>query len=91
MIDRTISHHPALRKLTEGGGGGHQAHCAHADRSLGVPVPPPEESFGLSGSAVFVQEAKALDRWNHPNVVTIRDFDRSADVDSEVVFGPGAA
>jgi len=81
MIGSTISHYTIEALLGQGGMGTvYLARDTWLGRTVAIKVL--SSSAGdESGSARMLREAKAASSLNHPNIVTIHEFDRSGDLD----------
>ncbi len=91
LIGRELSHYRIVEKIGEGGMGevflAHDSHLGHGVALKVLPSGIDEHSRQL-----FRKEAHALSRLNHPNIVTVLDFDTQEDVDFLVMeYVPGEA
>jgi len=91
LIDSELGHYRIVEKIGEGGMGqvflAHDRHLAH-DVALKV-LPPGTDA---QSRHLFRREARALSKLNHPNIVTVLDFDTQDNVDFLVMeYVPGLA
>jgi eukaryotic-like serine/threonine-protein kinase len=91
LIDCELGHYRIVEKIGEGGMGEvFLAHDRHLGHDVALKVLPPgtdDRSRGL-----FRKEAHALSRLNHPNIVTVLDFDTQDNIDFLVMeYVPGLA
>ncbi len=91
MIDCHLGHYHVLEKIGEGGMGevflAHDEHLGH-DVALKVLSPETDEH----SRHLFRKEAHALSGLNHPNIVTVFDFDTQENLDFLVMeYVPGLA
>src|SRR5512137_2998284 len=81
MIGRIISHYQIIDKLGQGGMGEvYKARDLSLGRDVAIKVLPPDFAQDSERLGRFEREAKALARLAHPNILTIFDFGRDADV-----------
>ena len=80
MIGRTLGPYRVLEKLGAGGMGDvYKGHDSRLDRIVALKVLPPELTTS-DRMQRFEQEARAASTLNHPNILTIHDVGRDADV-----------
>ena len=80
MTGRTLGPYRVLEKLGAGGMGEvYRAHDTRLDRVVALKVLPPELATS-DRMQRFEQEARAASTLNHPNILTIHDVGREADV-----------
>lgn len=91
LIGRELGHYRIVEKIGEGGMGevflAHDEHLGHGVALKILPSGTDDHSRHL-----FRKEAHALSKLNHPNIVTVLDFDRQEDLDFLVMeYVPGQA
>ncbi len=91
LIGCELGHYRIVEKIGEGGMGevflAHDAHLGHAVALKVLPYDTSEHSRKL-----FRKEAHALSKLNHPNIVTVLDFDTQQNLDFLVMeYVPGQA
>jgi eukaryotic-like serine/threonine-protein kinase len=91
MIDCHLGHYHVLEKIGEGGMGEvFLAHDEHLGHDVALKVLPPETDD--HSRHLFRKEAHALSGLNHPNIVTVLDFDTQENLDFLVMeYVPGLA
>jgi len=91
LINRELSHYRVVEKIGEGGMGEvYLAHDLHLGNNVALKVLAPGRDE--DSRKAFRKEAKALSRLNHPNIVTVIDFDTQDDLDFLVMeYIPGVA
>ena len=91
LINRELSHYRVIEKIGEGGMGEvYLAHDLHLGNNVALKVLAPGRDE--DSRKAFRKEAKALSRLNHPNIVTVLDFDTQDDLDFLVMeYIPGLA
>lgn len=91
MIDCHLGHYHVLEKIGEGGMGEvFLAHDEHLRHDVALKVLPPETDE--TNRHLFRKEAHALSKLNHPNIVTVFDFDTQENLDFLVMeYVPGLA
>jgi serine/threonine protein kinase/Tfp pilus assembly protein PilF len=91
LIDCELGHYRIVEKIGEGGMGEvFLARDQHLGHNVALKVLPPGTDD--RGRQLFRKEAKALSRLNHPNIVTVLDFDTQDGVDFLVMeYVPGLA
>lgn len=81
LVGRTLGHYRILSKIGQGGMGVvYRAHDERLDRDVAVKVLPEEVAADPSRLARFANEAQAVARLDHPNVLAIHDFGREEGV-----------
>jgi len=91
LIGRELGHYRIVEKIGEGGMGevflAHDQHLGHGVALKVLPSGTDDHS-----RRIFRKEAHALSKLNHPNIVTVLDFDRQGDLDFLVMeYVPGQA
>jgi len=91
LIDCELGHYRVIEKVGEGGMGEvFLARDEHLGHNVALKVLPPGTDD--RGRQLFRKEAKALSKLNHPNIVTVLDFDTQDNVDFLVMeYVPGLA
>jgi len=91
LINRELGHYRVVEKIGEGGMGEvYLAHDLHLGNNVALKVLAPGRDE--DSRKAFRKEAKALSRLNHPNIVTVLDFDTQDDLDFLVMeYIPGLA
>ena len=91
LINRELGHYRVIEKIGEGGMGEvYLAHDLHLGNNVALKVLAPGRDE--DGRKAFRKEAKALSRLNHPNIVTVLDFDTQDGLDFLVMeYIPGLA
>jgi len=91
LIGCELGHYRVIEKVGEGGMGEvFLARDEHLGHNVALKVLPPGTDD--RGRQLFRKEAKALSKLNHPNIVTVIDFDTQDNVDFLVMeYVPGLA
>lgn len=91
LIERELGHYRIVEKIGEGGMGAvFLAHDQHLGHNVALKVLPPGTDDKTRH--LFRKEARALSKLNHPNIVTVLDFDTQDNVDFLVMeYVPGLA
>lgn len=91
LIDCQLGHYRVVEKIGEGGMGEvFRARDEHLGHEVALKVLPPETDD--RSRHLFRKEAHALSKLNHPNIVTVLDFDTQGDLDFLVMeYVPGLA
>ncbi|MGA2856413.1 MAG: protein kinase [Candidatus Sulfotelmatobacter sp.] len=91
LIGSELGHYRVIEKVGEGGMGEvFLARDEHLGHNVALKVLPPGTDD--RGRQLFRKEAKALSKLNHPNIVTVIDFDTQDNVDFLVMeYVPGLA
>ncbi len=86
-----LGHYRIVEKIGEGGMGEvFLAHDEHLGNNVALKVLPPDTDENRRG--LFRKEAHALSKLNHPNIVTVLDFDTQQNLDFLVMeYVPGQA
>jgi formylglycine-generating enzyme required for sulfatase activity/dienelactone hydrolase len=81
MIGRTLSHYLIEDRLGKGGMGEvYLARDLRLERPVAIKILPAYVEKDSEGERRFVTEAKAASALNHPNIVTVHDFDRDGEI-----------
>lgn len=81
MIGRTLSHYLIEARLGKGGMGEvYLARDLRLERQVAIKILPAYVDPDSEGERRFVTEAKAASALNHPNIVTVHDFDRDGEI-----------
>ncbi|HEV2470797.1 MAG TPA: protein kinase [Candidatus Sulfotelmatobacter sp.] len=91
LIGCELGHYRIVERIGAGGMGEvFLAHDEHLGHNVALKVLPPETND--RSRELFRKEAHALSRLNHPNIVTVLDFDTQEDLDFLVMeYVPGQA
>jgi len=91
LIGRALSHYRIVEKIGEGGMGQvFLAHDEHLGHGVALKVLP--DSTDDRSRQLFRKEAHALSKLNHPNIVTVLDFDTQENLEFLVMeYVPGQA
>src|SRR4051794_38495285 len=77
---RTIGRYQVVRRLGQGGFGRvYLARDDDLDREVAIKVPNPERVAGPEDITVYLAEARALAKLDHPNIVPVYDMGRTDD------------
>ena len=75
LIGRTLGHYCVVEKIGEGGMGEvYRAHDERLDRDVAVKVLPAEVAQTPDRLDRFEREARAIAKFDHPNILAIHDF-----------------
>ncbi|MBZ5680543.1 MAG: protein kinase [Acidobacteriia bacterium] len=76
LVDCELGHYRIVEKIGEGGMGEvFRARDQHLGRDVALKVLPPGTFTDDHARRLFRKEADALSKLNHPNIVTVHDFD----------------
>ena len=91
LLGRELGRYRVVEKIGEGGMGEvFLAHDQHLGHNVALKVLPPDTDE--HSRQLFRKEAKALSKLNHPNIVTVLDFDTLDNLDFLVMeYVPGLA
>jgi len=82
LVDCELGHYRIVEKIGEGGMGEvFRARDAHLGRDVALKVLPPGTFTNDHARRLFRKEADALSKLNHPNIVTVHDFDTQENLD----------
>jgi non-specific serine/threonine protein kinase len=88
MIGKTISHYKILEKLGGGGMGVvYKALDTKLDRTVALKFLPPHLLADKEVEQRFISEAKAASSFDHPNICTIHDINKTEDDQFYIVMG----
>ncbi|MFB3057558.1 MAG: protein kinase, partial [Ignavibacteriaceae bacterium] len=88
MIGKTISHYKILEKLGGGGMGVvYKAQDTKLDRTVALKFLPPHLHLDEEAEKRFISEAKAASSFDHPNICTIHDINKTEDDQFYIVMG----
>jgi serine/threonine-protein kinase len=81
LIGRTLGHYRIVDKIGAGGMGEvYRAHDERLDRDVAIKVLPEEVAKDPDRLARFEREARAIAKLDHPNILSIHDFDNEGGV-----------
>ena len=88
MIGKTILHYEILEKLGGGGMGVvYKAQDTKLDRIVALKFLPPHLLADKESEKRFISEAKAASSFDHPNICTIHDINKTEDNQFYIVMG----
>ncbi len=88
MIGKTILHYKILEKLGGGGMGVvYKAEDTKLDRIVALKFLPPHLLANKESEQRFISEAKAASSFDHPNICTIHDINKTEDGQFYIVMG----
>jgi serine/threonine-protein kinase len=88
MIGETISHYKILEKLGGGGMGVvYKAKDTNLDRTVALKFLPSHMLADKEAEQRFISEAKAASSFDHPNICTIYDINKTEDDQFYIVMG----
>jgi len=82
LVDCELGHYRIVEKIGEGGMGEvFRARDQHLGRDVALKVLPPGTLTDDHARRLFRKEADSLSKLNHPNIVTVHDFDTQENLD----------
>jgi serine/threonine protein kinase len=95
FVGQMLGHYRVLEKISHGAMGVvYRAHDEHLEREVALKVMAPESLRNPAARKRFRNEALLLSKLNHPNIVSVHDFDTEGCIDflvMEYVEGPNLA